>query len=52
MLNSPLNLAYHGIVLLLMLLLAWNTVFLKEPRKQLMSAVVLIPLLLRFLNLK
>lgn len=49
---SPLDLLYHVILLGLSGVLVWNTLFLKEPRQQVMSAVVLIPLVLRFLNLK
>lgn len=52
MLYGALNLAYHAIVLLLIAVLVWNTLTLAEPRKQVMSALVLIPLILRFLNLK
>lgn len=49
---GALNLAYHAIVLLLVVVFAWNTLTLLEPRKQAMSAIVLIPLVLRLLNLK
>ena len=47
-----LNVAYHLIALFLVVLLAWNTVTLPERKRQIMSAIVLIPLVLRLLNLK
>lgn len=50
--QTILNLVYHGIALIIIVVLAWNTLTLREPRKQLMSAIVMIPFVLRFLNLK
>jgi hypothetical protein len=47
-----LNLTYHVIVLALVVVLGWNMFQLRDPRKQLMSAVVIIPFVLRLFNLK
>lgn len=47
-----LNVAYHGIALVVVVVLGWNVLTQNEPRKQLMSAIVMIPFLLRLLNLK
>ncbi len=47
-----LNLSYHAIVLALVIVLVRNMFRLHDPRKQVMSAVVLTPFVLRFLNLK
>lgn len=52
MMNIILNYVYHGILLLLLAALGWNTLRLENPRKQAMSAFVMLPLLLRFLNIK
>ena len=47
-----LNVVYNGIALFVIILLGWNTLTQREPRKQVMSAVVMIPFVLRLLNLK
>jgi hypothetical protein len=47
-----LNLSYHAIVLALVIVLLGNMFRLRDSRTQLMSAVVIIPFVLRFLNLK
>ncbi len=47
-----LNFLYHVILVVLLIGLGWNTISLKEPRKQIMSATIMLPLLLRFLNIK
>ena len=50
--QETLNLLYHLIVLFLLGILGWNTIRLGDPKKQIMSATVMIPLVLRLLNLK
>jgi ABC-type molybdate transport system permease subunit len=52
MIQTVLNLLYHLIALVLIVVVAWNMMTISDRRKQLMGAVVLIPLVLRFLNLK
>ena len=47
-----LNLLYHAILLALLVILGWNTMRLGNPRKQVMSAFIMLHLLLRFLNIK
>ncbi|MCX6549781.1 MAG: hypothetical protein NTY02_02035 [Acidobacteria bacterium] len=47
-----LDLTYHVIVLALVVVLGWNMCQLRDLRKQWMSAIVIIPLVLRLLNLK
>ena len=50
--QDALNLLYRLVVLFLLVALGWNVVRLKEPRKQIMSALVMIPFVMRLLNLK
>jgi predicted membrane channel-forming protein YqfA (hemolysin III family) len=50
--ETLLNVVYHGIALILVIILGWNTLTQADPRKQVMSAVVMIPFVLRLLNLK
>jgi hypothetical protein len=47
-----LNVVYHGIALIVVIILGWNTVTQGDPRKQVMSAIVMVPFVLRLLNLK
>lgn len=47
-----LNILYHLVALFLLVALGWNVIGHKEPRKQIMSALVMIPFVLRLLNLK
>ena len=49
---DALNLLYRLVVLFLLAAFGWNVVRLKEPRKQIMSALVMIPFVLRLFNLK
>ena len=52
MIQTILNVLYHLIALALIVVLAWNMLTVSDWRKQLMGAVVIIPLVLRVLNLK
>ncbi|MCR4425254.1 MAG: hypothetical protein NUW23_03550 [Firmicutes bacterium] len=52
MTQGVLNAVYRCILLGLLAVLAWNTLSLQDCRRQVMSAKVMIPLLLRFLNIK
>ncbi len=52
MVYTLLNYIYHAILLFLLVALGLNTVELGHPRKQVMSAFVMLPLLLRLLNIK
>jgi hypothetical protein len=47
-----LNLLYHAIVLGLVAVLVRSMFELRDPRRQVMCAVVIIPFVLRVLNLK
>jgi hypothetical protein len=47
-----LNVAYRIMLCVIVLVLAWNTLKLKEPRKQLMSALLIIPFVLRVIGVK
>jgi hypothetical protein len=50
--ETLLNVVYHGIALVIVVILGWNTLTQGDPRKQVMSAIVMIPFVLRLLNLK
>lgn len=52
MVQTILNIVYHLLALGLILVLGWNTISLEDRKKQVMSAIVMIPLLLRVLNIK
>ena len=52
MVQISLNILYHLLALIIILVLGINTLFIGDRKKQVMSAIVMIPLLLRVLNIK
>lgn len=48
---SVLNIAYRLIVVYILLIIVWNILTLKDFKLQVMSAIVMIPLLLRAINI-
>ncbi len=52
MVQTILSIAYHLLALGLILVLGWDTISLEDRKKQVMSAIVMIPLLLRVLDIK
>jgi hypothetical protein len=47
-----LNIIYRVMLGVITLVLIWNVLMLKDQRKQLMSAIVIIPFVLRIIGIK
>jgi len=47
-----LNVIYRAILVILTMTLVWNTIKLKDAKKQIMSAVLIIPFVLRIIGVK
>ncbi len=47
-----LNIIYRAMLAILTITLVWNTIKLKDIKKQIMSAVLIIPFVLRIIGVK
>jgi len=49
---SVLNVCYRIMVIFILIVVVWNVIGLKDFRRQVMAATVIMPFLLRVLNIK
>jgi len=46
-----LNLSYRVIVIFILIIVIWNVITLEDLKRQIMTSIVIVPLLLRALNI-